>query len=163
MARLFKGFSFRPFSCLAPRCTVQRLPHLLRLLLMYQDNQNRASASRNFFRQIVHASPIPHLADFPMSAMSCNYGDAAILPPFLAPQARAPRSDKETTCATSSYVLDLLALRGQLRLSFTFRFLIHSFCARLIETKRLDCRYGIIIFSSNFGGQSTHLHAIVSR
>jgi len=35
----------------APRCTSQRLPHLLRLLLMYQDNPNRASASRNFFRQ----------------------------------------------------------------------------------------------------------------
>jgi len=40
---------------LAPRCTLQRLPHLLRLLLMYQDNPFRASASRNFFRQIVHA------------------------------------------------------------------------------------------------------------
>ena len=35
----------------APRCTSQRLPHLLRLLLMYQDNQNRASASRIIFQE----------------------------------------------------------------------------------------------------------------
>lgn len=31
--------------------TQQRLPRLLRLLLMYQDNPNRASSGRNFFRQ----------------------------------------------------------------------------------------------------------------
>jgi hypothetical protein len=40
--------SFRP-TVPAPRCTTQRLPHLLRLLLMYQDNPNCASALKGNF------------------------------------------------------------------------------------------------------------------
>src|ERR1043166_8556289 len=52
-----EGFTFiRP----APRCTSQRLPHLLRLLLMYQDNPIRASNGENFSDKIVHAPPILH-------------------------------------------------------------------------------------------------------
>src|SRR5438874_13610847 len=48
----------------APRCTSQRLPHLLRLLLMYQDNPIPASASGNFSNEIVHAPAIPHFGRF---------------------------------------------------------------------------------------------------
>lgn len=56
MTRRLEGFTFiRP----APRCTIQRLPHLLRLLLMYQDNPNRASVGEIFFWQIVHALAVP--------------------------------------------------------------------------------------------------------
>jgi hypothetical protein len=49
-----------------PSLHIQRLPHLLRLLLMYQDNPNRASASRNFFRQNrTCPADTAVLADFP--------------------------------------------------------------------------------------------------
>jgi hypothetical protein len=75
----------------APRCTSQRLPHLLRLLLMYQANPIRASPSRFFSTKSYMPQRYHILTVFSDSGDFVRSRRFRRLLPFLAPQARGPR------------------------------------------------------------------------